>query len=205
MIASCSWHRHNAGMSDVTRILSQIEAGDPAAGEQLLPLVYEELRRLARAKLRHEKPGLTIQATALVHEAYLRILGPNGQSEWQTRGHFFSAAAEAMRRILVEGARRRNRVKHGGELDRQPLEEDCIAAEGVDEDLVELDAALESLAAEHPRKAELIKLCYFAGTTQQEAAEALGISMATAERDWSYARAWLFRRIRQGESHPNAE
>jgi RNA polymerase sigma factor (TIGR02999 family) len=192
-------------MSDITRILSQMEAGDEAAAELLLPLVYEELRRLARAKLRHEKPGMTIQATALVHEAYLRLLGPDGQSEWQSRGHFFSAAAEAMRRILVEGARRRKRVKHGAELARQPLEEDCIAAEGIDDDLVELDAALERLAAEHPRKAELIKLCYFAGTTQQQAAEALGISIATAERDWSYARAWLFRQIRQGPASPGAE
>ena len=212
-------------MSDVTRILSQIESGDPAAAEQLLPLVYDELRRLARARLGHEKPGQTLQATALVHEAYLRLVGQDsakdkergrqGDSETETnsisprlpvsaspcpasfhsRGHFFAAAAEAMRRILVESARRKKRLKRGGDREREPLEEDQIAAPDEAGDLVELDAALERLQQKDSRKAELIKLRYFAGLTQQQAAEALGISVATADRDWAYARAWLLREM----------
>jgi RNA polymerase sigma factor (sigma-70 family) len=200
-------------MSDVSQILAHIESGDPAAAEALLPLVYDELRRLARAKLRQEQPGQTLQATALVHEAYLRLLGPGAGDErsevrgqrsggenstpdsWHSRGHFFAAAAEAMRRILVDAARRKGRLKRGGELDRQPLEEDQIASPEVDGDLVELDAALDKLAQKDPRKAELIKLRYFAGLTQQQAAEALGISVSTADRDWAYARAWLFREM----------
>jgi RNA polymerase sigma factor (sigma-70 family) len=221
-------------MSNVTRILAQIESGDPAAAEQLLPLVYDELRRLARAKLGHEKPGQTLQATALVHEAYLRLVG-NQKSEvgsqrseegsptsdfrpptstetgperatFQTRGHFFAAAAEAMRRILVEAARRKKRLKRGGDLERQPLEEDEIAMPEVDEDLEELDAALDRLAAKDARKAELVKLRYFAGLTQEQAAEALGIGISTADRDWSYARAWLFRELRkEGQSSIQTE
>jgi RNA polymerase sigma factor (TIGR02999 family) len=183
-------------MADITLLISRMREGDPQAADELLPRVYEELRQLARAKLRQEQPGLTLQATALVHEAYLRLMTPEGEVQWQSRGHFFSAAAEAMRRILVEGARRRKRLKHGGDREREPLAEDAIAAPEVDADLLELDAALEDFAAEHPRKAELIKLRYFAGLTQPEAAEALGISLATAERDWAYARAWLFRRVR---------
>lgn len=182
-------------MSDITRLIGRLRDGDEQAAEELLPQVYDELRRLARVKLSQERAGLTIQATALVHEAYLRLVTPEVPSEWQSRGHFFSAAAEAMRRILVEGARRRKRLKHGGELERQPLDEDRIEAPEIDQDLIELDDALAELAASHPRKAELIKLRYFAGLTQQESAEALGISLATAERDWSYARAWLFRQI----------
>lgn len=200
-------------MSDVTRILAQIDSGDPAAAEQLLPLVYDELRRLARAKLGHEKPGQTLQATALVHEAYLRLVGPAGSAgpdagttelgesrraggTYHSRGHFFAAAAEAMRRILVEAARRKKRLKRGGDLERQPLEEDEIAMPEVREDLEELDAALDRLAAKDCRKADLVKLRYFAGLTQEQAAEALGISVSTADRDWSYARAWLFREMK---------
>jgi RNA polymerase sigma factor (sigma-70 family) len=202
-------------MSDVTQILAAIEQGNPQAAEQLLPLVYDELRRLARAKLGHEKPGQTLQATALVHEAYLRLVGsdrraepgpanqdhtgPSGPAEaaltYASRGHFFAAAAEAMRRILVESARRKKRLKRGGDRDREPLEEDQIAAPDVHGDLIELDAALEKLQAKDARKAELIKLRYFAGLTQQQAAEALGISVATADRDWAYARAWLLREM----------
>jgi RNA polymerase sigma factor (sigma-70 family) len=211
-------------MSDVTRILSQIESGDPAAAEQLLPLVYDELRKLAAARLAHEQPGQTLQATALVHEAYLRLVGgrkdgvterqrdgvtgerpdpsitpslPPSVPAFDSRGHFFAAAAEAMRRILVEAARRKRRLKRGGELERQPLDEEAIALPEVDDDLIELDAALDRLATAHPRKAELVKLRYFAGLTQQQAAAALGIGVTTADRDWAYARAWLFREIRQ--------
>jgi RNA polymerase sigma factor (sigma-70 family) len=215
-------------MSDVTRILSQIHAGDRVAAEQLLPLVYDELRKLARAKLGHEKPGQTLQATALVHEAYLRLVGSDRRAEegekerqregvtdnesplsvsrslrpsvpaFSSRGHFFAAAAEAMRRILVEAARRKRRIKRGGDREREPLEEDQIAAPEVDGDLIELDAALEKLQAKDSRKAELVKLRYFAGLTQQQAAEALGISVATADRDWAYARAWLRREMESG-------
>jgi RNA polymerase sigma factor (sigma-70 family) len=199
-------------MSGVTQILAAIERGEPQAAEQLLPLVYDELRRLARARLNQEKPGQTLQPTALVHEAYLRLVGPAGSSgpesqldgeprsrpavgTYDSRGHFFAAAAEAMRRILVEAARRKKRLKRGGDLDRQPLEEDRIAAPQDHEDLIALDAALDKLAQKDSRKAELIKLRYFAGLTQEQAAEALGISVSTADRDWSYARAWLFREI----------
>jgi RNA polymerase sigma factor (sigma-70 family) len=200
-------------MTGVTRILAQIEQGDPQAAETLLPLVYDELRRLAAAKLAHEKPGQTLQATALVHEAYLRLVcgsqtsdvesptsdhRPLTSAAWDSRGHFFAAAAESMRRILVEAARRKSRRKRGGNLDRQPLEEDAIEAAGIDKDLLELDAALAMLSSAHPRKAELVKLRYFAGLTIEEAAAALGISTTTAERDWSYARAWLFREISKG-------
>jgi RNA polymerase sigma factor (sigma-70 family) len=211
---------HNGAMSEVTQILAQIDSGDPAAAEQLLPLVYDELRRLARAKLGHEKPGQTLQATALVHEAYLRLVGKQGPGasgqepaepnlapgsrplapgSFSSRGHFFAAAAEAMRRILVESARRKQRLKRGGGREREPLEEDQIAAPSVDGDLIELDAALEKLQQKDSRKAELIKLRYFAGLTQQQAAEALGISVATADRDWAYARAWLLREMGAGK------
>lgn len=190
-------------MNDVTRILERIDLGDPQAAEQLLPLVYDELRKLARARLGHERPGQTLQATALVHEAYLRLVGSGGdrgqgtgdRGHFDGRGHFFAAAAEAMRRILVESARRKKRLKRGGDLEREPLEEDQIAAPEVDGDLIELDAALEKLQAKDGRKAELVKLRYFAGLTQQQAAEALGISVATADRDWAYARAWLLREM----------
>jgi RNA polymerase sigma factor (sigma-70 family) len=200
-------------MANVTQLLDAIQQGQPQAAEELLPLVYDELRRLARAKLSQEKPGQTLQATALVHEAYVRLVGPAGSAgpdgrvdaesrfrpaggTYSTRGHFFAAAAEAMRRILVEAARRKRRLKRGGDLERQPLEEDQIASPEVDGDLIELDAALEKLAQKDPRKAELVKLRYFAGLTQEQAAQALGISVSTADRDWSYARAWLFREMR---------
>ena len=186
-------------MNDVTQLIERLKSGDAQAAEELLPRVYDELRRLARAKLQHERPGMTLQATALVHEAYLRLVDVEAQAQWQSRGHFFAAAAEAMRRILVENARRRLRIKHGGDREQEPLADDAIAAPEIDGDLIELDAALNRLAEQHPRKAELVKLRYFAGLTQEQAAEALQISIATAERDWSYARAWLYREVNQGE------
>ena len=185
-------------MSEVTRIMAQIEAGDPHAAEYLLPVVYDELRRLARLMLSQEKPGQTLQATALVHEAYLRLVDPEDQRHWDSRGHFFSAAAEAMRRILVDNARRRRRLKRGHSLERQPLDEDAIVAPEVEGDLIELDAALEKLSAKEPRIAELVKLRYFAGLTIEQAAQAVGISTTTANRDWAYARAWLYREMSKG-------
>ena len=212
-------------MSDVTRILSQIESGDPAAPEQLLPLVYDELRKLAAARLAHEKPGQTLQATALVHEAYLRLLGveagsrrldverqnreespdspssdlrvPTSGLAFNSRGHFFGAAAEAMRRILVENARRKGRQKRGGELQRCDLQIANPEAEGIPPDVLAVDEALTALTQEHPEKAELVKLRYFAGLTLADAAAALGISTATADRHWRYARAWLADRLRE--------
>lgn len=191
-------------MSDVTRILSAIEAGDPQAAEQLLPLVYGELRKLAAHKLAQEKPGQTLQATALVHEAYLRLVGTqpmpdaDGQGPWDNRGHFFAAAAEAMRRILVDNARRKARPKHGGDRRRVDLDEDLVIADPPD-DLLALDQALAKLAGEAPRKAELVKLRFFAGLTIPEAARMLGISTATAERYWSYARVWLYAELHEPE------
>jgi RNA polymerase sigma factor (TIGR02999 family) len=185
-------------MSDVTRILSQIEEGDPTATEQLLPLVYEELRRLASARLAQEPSGKTLQPTALVHEAFLRLVDVEAVQKWDSRGHFFAAAAEAMRRILVEGARRKRRQKRGGDRQREVLDEEALAAPAEDDRLLELDAALEKLQGTHPRQAELVKLRYFAGLTNEQAAEALGISTATCDRDWTYARAWLFREMARG-------
>jgi RNA polymerase sigma factor (TIGR02999 family) len=182
-------------MSDVTRILSRIEAGDPAATEQLLPLVYDELRKLAAARLAQEPSGKTLQPTALVHEAFLRLVDVEAQPQWESRGHFFAAAAEAMRRILVEGARRKKRQKRGGNRRREVLDEQALAAPAEDDRLLELDAALEKLQGAHSRPAELVKLRYFAGLTIEQAAETLGISTATADRDWAYARAWLFREL----------
>jgi RNA polymerase sigma factor (TIGR02999 family) len=182
-------------MSDVTRILSRIESGDPSAAEQLLPLVYEELRKLAAAKLAQEKPGQTLQATALVHEAYLRLVDVEKAQSWDSRGHFFAAAAEAMRRILVEGARRKQRDKHGGQLQRVPLDELRIDRHLPPDDLLALDEALTRLAADEPQVAELVKLHCFAGLAVEEAAQALGISARTAYRNWAYARAWLFRAL----------
>src|SRR5215831_13892694 len=181
-------------MTDVTRILLNIEQGDPKAAEQLLPLVYDELHKLAARKLAQEKPGQTLQATDLVHESYLRLVGDQDPG-WNGRGHFFAAAAEAMRRILVEKARKRRRLKRGG--DRQRLDLDALqlsVPEAADE-LLALDEALAELALKHPDKAELVKLRYFAGLTVDEAAQALGISTSTADRHWTYARAWLYRRI----------
>jgi RNA polymerase sigma factor (TIGR02999 family) len=179
-------------MNDVTRILSAIEQGDPKAAEQLLPLVYEELRRLAARKLAQEKPGQTLQATALVHEAYLRLVGSGEGPGWDSRGHFFAAAAEAMRRILVERARRRGRHKHGGGLRREPIELDALDADGPPEELLALDEALRDFALQDPTKARLVELRFFAGLTTVQAAEFLGISPSSADRAWRYARAWLY-------------
>jgi RNA polymerase sigma factor (TIGR02999 family) len=181
-------------MSDLTKILVAIERGELNATEKLLPLVYDELRRLAAAKLAQERPGQTLQATALVHEAYLRMLGPENPG-WDGRGHFFAAAAEAMRRILVERARRAGRLKRGGGQQRLPLDDVEISIETSGHDLLDLDEALARLAAKHPEKAELIKLRYFAGLSGDQAAHAMGISPATADRYWTYARAWLFREL----------
>jgi RNA polymerase sigma factor (TIGR02999 family) len=189
----------SCAMSDVTRILSAIEQGDPEAADQLLPLVYDELRKLAAAKLSHEKPGYTLQATALVHEAYLRLIGPANAEGWDGQGHFFAAAAEAMRRILVEKARRKGRLKHGGELERVDLDDVEITLDGPSQDILALDEALAKLAQRHPEKAQLIQLRYFAGMTMDQAAHVIGVSPATADRYWNYARAWLLREMTDGE------
>ena len=184
-------------MTDVTRVLSQIESGDPSAADKLLPLVYDELRRLAAVKMAQEKPGHTLQATALVHEAYLRLVADKQARGWDNRGHFFAAAAEAIRRILVEKARRRQRLRHGGHLQRQALDEvePAIAAPVDGIDLLALNAALSSLEIAAPRKAQLVKLRYFAGCTVAEAAELLGVALSTAEADWTYAKTWLKREM----------
>ncbi len=182
-------------MSDVTRILSQIEAGDQHAAGKLLPLVYDELRQLAAAKLAHENPGQTLQATALVHEAYIRLVDVEKTQHWNSRGHFFGAAAEAMRRILVENARRKLTGKRGGQLQRVDLEQALNLTDESLDDLLALDEALASLRREDPLKADLVQLRYFAGLTVPQAAEALGISRATAYSYWNYAKAWLFAEI----------
>ena len=179
-------------MSDVTQILSAIEAGDPSAAEQLLPLVYDELHKLAAQRLAREKPGQTLQATALVHEAYLRLADGDPAPPWKGRGHFFAAAAEAMRRILVESARRKNRLKHGREHQRVDLESGCLVSAKPSLDLLALDEALSRLAENEPAKAELVKLRFFAGLTMPEAASVLNISLATAERYWTFAKSWLY-------------
>ncbi len=181
-------------MSDVTRILSAIEQGEPHAAEQLLPLVYDELRQLAAQKLASEKPGQTLQATALVHEAYLRLVDVDKAQHWNSRGHFFAAAAEAMRRILVEQARRKRQQKHGGELRRLDLDAALSVAEPAD-DLLALDEALHRLAAVDPLAAKLVALRYFSGLTMPAAAEALGLSLRSAERNWTYAKSWLHRAL----------
>lgn len=178
-------------MSDVTLILSRIEQGDLHAAEQLLPLVYDELRRLAAAKLSHEQPGQTLSATALVHEAYLRLTGQTAPSTWQNHRHFLGAAAEAMRRILIERARQKAALKRGGNAQRQPLEAIALESAQEDEDLLELNDALDRLAAADAQAAELVKLRYFAGLTMEQSAEALGISERTAYYAWDYARSWL--------------
>jgi RNA polymerase sigma factor (TIGR02999 family) len=192
-------------MSDVTRILSAIEQGDPHAAEQLLPLVYDELRRLAAQKLAREAPGQTLEATALVHEAYLRLVGEGQEQHWDSRGHFFAAAAEAMRRILVENARRKSSRKHGGGLVRQDLDDLQLASPELGEELLALDEALSRLAVKDPVKAELVKLRHFAGLTIEEAARALGISPTTANRYWAYARAWLHQEITGGDAAASGE
>jgi RNA polymerase sigma factor (TIGR02999 family) len=181
-------------MTEVTRILEQIRPGEPHAAEQLFLLVYDELRRMAAAKLAQERLGQTLQATALVHEAYLRLVG-NNPSPWDSRGHFFAAAAEAMRRILIDKARQKRRPKHGGRCRRVHLDDVSASVEQPADDLLALDEALSALAAVAPRKAELVKLRFYAGLTIPEAAAALGISEATAQRDWTYARTWLFCRL----------
>jgi len=182
-------------MTDVTQILSQIEQGEPHAAEKLLPLVYEELRKLAADRLAHEKPGQTLQSTALVHEAYIRLVNVERPQHWNGRGHFFGAAAEAMRRILVENARRRARTKHGGDFIRTELAPSQIAAPEISEDLLVLDEALQRLAEEDPQAAKLVTLRYFAGLTIPQAAEMLGISARKGDFLWSFARAWLRREI----------
>jgi RNA polymerase sigma factor (TIGR02999 family) len=181
-----------SSMNAVTTILSAIEAGDPHAAAELLPLVYDELRKIAAAQLAAEKSGQTLQATALVHEAYLRLVGSPDGEHWNHRGHFFAAAAEAIRRILVENARRKQRHKHGGDRRRVSLEEAVSLAHPPAEDLPALDEALTRLAAHEPIKAEVVKLRFFAGLTMPEIAQSLNISLATAERYWTYARLWLY-------------
>jgi RNA polymerase sigma factor (TIGR02999 family) len=182
-------------MNEVTRILSAIEQGDAHAAEQLLPLIYDELRKLAAQRLAQEKPGQTLEATALVHEAYLRMLGTGDEQRWDSRGHFFAAAAESMRRILVESARRKESLKRGGNLARADFDEMQISAPEIQEDVVALDQALTKLAATDKQAADLVQLRYFAGLTLPEAAQALGVSARTAGRWWSYARAWLRQEI----------
>lgn len=191
-------------MSDLTRLLDAAGAGDPHAAADLLPLVYDELRRLAAAPMAAEKPGQTLQATALVNEAYLRLVGPAGGGAWNSRGHFFGAAAEAMRRILVEAARRKRRIKHGGARRRVELDDVTADLDGRSDDLLALDEALESLAREDPTKAELVKLRYFAGLTLEEAAACQGVSLATAKRRWALARAWLYDAISTIPKNPSA-
>jgi RNA polymerase sigma factor (TIGR02999 family) len=182
-------------MNDITGILSAIEQGDLHASEQLLPLIYDELRKLAAQKLAQEKPGQTLQATALVHEAYLRLVDVEGHQSWDNRRHFFAAAAEAMRRILVENARRKYSVKHGGQHVRIDLDQELIVVDKPRQDLLELDELLEQLAGADPRAAELVKLRFFAGLTGDQSAEVLGMSPRAADSLWAYARAWLFEKL----------
>ena len=190
-------------VSELTHILAAVERGDANAASDLLPLVYDELRKLATARMAEEKPGQTLQATALVHEAYLRLVGSDAAAQWNSRGHFFAAAAEAMRRILVENARHKKSLKRGGEYCRVDLEE-VADNEGQADELLSLNDALDELAREDPTKAELVKLRYFAGLSIQEAADALGVSRATADRYWAYAKVWLYCRI-SGELPPSAD
>jgi RNA polymerase sigma factor (TIGR02999 family) len=179
---------------EISKLLQSLDEGDPRAAGELLPLVYDELRQLAAHKLAHEQPGQTLQPTALVHEAYLRIAGGTEQP-WQTRGHFFAAAAEAMRRILVESARRKGRIRHGADRQRLDLDENQLADEAPDDRLLALDEALTRLATEEPQVAAVVKLRYFAGLTIEEAAASLNISVRTANRHWAYAKAWLYQQL----------
>jgi RNA polymerase sigma factor (TIGR02999 family) len=191
-------------MSEVTRILSAIAQGDPQAASQLLPLVYDELRQLAAHRLAHQTPGQTLQPTALVHEAYLRLVGDAGGQDWDSRGHFFAAAAEAMRRILVENARRKGRCKRGGDLTRRNLDDaaEQVAVPETREDLLALDEALSKFAAVDPQAAQLVQLRYFAGLSIPDAAQTLGVSPRTADRLWGFARVWLLREL-SGEAPPD--
>lgn len=184
-------------MADVTRILNAIEQGDTLATEKLLPLVYEELRCLAAQKMSQELPGQTLQATALVHEAYMRLVGTENQN-WDSRGHFFAAAAEAMRRILVDNARRKQSLKYGGNHQRVDLDDANVFAEASSESIISIDEALTKFAVKNPDRADLVKLCYFGGLNIEQAAKVLKISRATAYRYWSYARAWLYDEIKKG-------
>jgi RNA polymerase sigma factor (TIGR02999 family) len=186
-------------MSELTRILNAVEKGDAKAANQLLPLVYEELRRIAAHKMAREAPGQTLQPTALVHEAWLR-LGGDDQPAWQNCAHFFGAAAEAMRRILVDRAREKKALKRGGELERVHLDGLELVAPVADDELLALDEALDGLATVDTRAADMVKLCFFVGLTQEEAAQELGVSLSTAERVWSFARAWLLREMRKGST-----
>jgi RNA polymerase sigma factor (TIGR02999 family) len=179
-------------MSDVTRILSAIDQGDPQAAGQLLPLVYDELRKLAAQRMAHEKPGQTLDATALVHEAYLRLVGKQDGERWDGRGHFFAAAAEAMRRILIENARRKGRIKRVGQRQQEDADLDGLPASQPDEEILSLHEALERFATHDPLKAKLVELRFFGGLTLAEAADCLSISLSTADRAWRYARAWLY-------------
>ena len=212
-VPRAGWHeirsglrRMSAPMNEVTRILSAIEAGDPQAAEQLLPLVYDELRRLAAQRLAGEGPGHTLQPTALVHEAYLKLVGADPQQPWNGRVHFFAAAAEAMRRILIDHARRKHRARRGGGKKRVELGDmddiEMVAESGQADELLALDEALTQLAAADPRRAELVRLRYFAGLTLEQAAELLGISRATADRHWAFARAWLYDAMTRGHENP---
>ena len=185
-------------MNDATRLLNASAQGDPHAADELLPLVYDELRRLAAQKLAQEATGQTLEATALVHEAYLRLLGDSREA-WENRRHFFAAAAEAMRRILVEQARRKQRVRHGGGKKRIDFEEACSLVQPPSEDLLALDEALTRLAALNPDRAEVVKLRFFAGLTMSEIAQALGVSLPTAERYWAFARTWLYAELKADE------
>ncbi|MEQ1903020.1 MAG: sigma-70 family RNA polymerase sigma factor [Pirellulaceae bacterium] len=187
-------------MEEVTRVLSALDQGDPTAAEQLLTLVYDELRRLAAKKIANEKPGQTLQPTALVHEAYLRLVGgSNAETTWNNRNSFFSAAAEAMRRILIDRARHKGRVKHGGAVHRIDLATDDLAGPLSNERLLDVDEALTRLEKEHPDKAQIVKLRFFAGMTNAEAAAVAGVSPATAQRHWTFARVWLFSELEDNE------
>jgi RNA polymerase sigma factor (TIGR02999 family) len=193
-------------MNEVTRVLSAIEAGDPQAAEQLLPLVYDELRRLAARRLAAEGPGHTLQPTALVHEAYLKLVGADPQQPWNGRVHFFAAAAEAMRRILIDHARRKHRARRGGGKKRVELGDiddiEMVTERGEADELLALDEALTQLAVADPRRADLVRLRYFAGLTLEQAAELLGISRATADRHWAFARAWLYDAMTREKEDP---
>jgi RNA polymerase sigma factor (TIGR02999 family) len=187
-------------MSDVTQLLNAIDAGDPKAAGQLLPLVYDELRKLAAVRMAQERPGQTLQATALVHEAWLKLVGSDGGSIWNSRGHFFGAAAEAMRRILVDRARQKARVRHGGGLARVDLDHVTLATEDGDDTVLAVNEALEKLALDSPQKAQIVKLRYFTGLDNAQIAEALGVSLSTVERGWAYARSWLYRELKRHTS-----